>query len=869
MTRLALGAVIALGLARGEAMDWLFYEENGGQYAAPEIRYRINGVSERAWVGVDSIHFGSSFEELDVRFAARPATGTVSLEPWPGMVNHFSGPTASWRRAIPAHRRLQYTSIAPSIDARFGISRAGDRPALTFAVGPGADVANLFLESSRPGSIDDAQGLWRILGPASSFRKPVAWQGSGIATRLVEASFVMQSSRRVTFSVATYDHNQPLFVEVALPLTLLDRAAIAGVRDGSNRLYAPADRPSDMVCSVNPGGGREYCPDAGVVGVAADGKPRFLTTLAGTYEDSTWSPFVLDRDGNLAITGRTGSSDFPVTVDAWQSSNAGPLGPFPRLAPPRGDLFLALIDSRDGNLLYSTFLGGPGEELANAIAPGTGSSIVLQLAAGKGFPVTQGAWLAAGGGVVAVFDTTLRRMSFATYLPEGFNVVRTLPAADGSIYFAGDAPDGLPATVAAIQPSYGGGPSDGYLLRLAGDGTKPLLATYFGGPSDDGIAGLTLAPDGTVWIVGSHEPGRIGRQQSFLAALRDDGRLAVAEKIIPAQFVSSFTATADGNLILLGAAHAAAAFTTPDATLRGDCGIGQPSGYFQIFRGDTATLYASYLPPSDRRTAPELYRDYQDRLLRPAPAALSLACVTNAADRRNTGRVSPGEVVTLVGLALGPPDGVSARPGADGRYPAELAGVRATVGGIAMPLLYVSAGQVNAIVPYGLTPGEKIDLALSYRETSTSVTLNTVAADFRLFSFDGSGSGHAAALNEDGSLNTASNPARRGSVVTVWGTGAGATTPSGADGGVAPSGPLEALPRPTGGLTANFLSYDQTPAAQIVYAGAAPGLVHGVTQINVRLPEQMPVTGAPGATLTFSAGGQSSPDTGLFVLVAP
>jgi uncharacterized protein (TIGR03437 family) len=97
---------------------------------------------------------------------------------------------------------------------------------------------------------------------------------------------------------------------------------------------------------------------------------------------------------------------------------------------------------------------------------------------------------------------------------------------------------------------------------------------------------------------------------------------------------------------------------------------------------------------------------------------------------------------------------------------------------------------------------------------------------------DGSGRGQAAALNEDGSLNSVSNPAPRGSIVVLYGTGIGATVPPSVDGALAP---LADIPKPA--LPVQVL-FDRA-FTDVYYGGPAPGAVNGLVQINMRLPENL------------------------------
>jgi uncharacterized protein (TIGR03437 family) len=119
---------------------------------------------------------------------------------------------------------------------------------------------------------------------------------------------------------------------------------------------------------------------------------------------------------------------------------------------------------------------------------------------------------------------------------------------------------------------------------------------------------------------------------------------------------------------------------------------------------------------------------------------------------------------------------------------------------------------------------------------------------FGLSTHDGSGSGQGAIFNQDGSLNSDANPAARGSIVTLFGTGEGVTTPALPDGALVISTPYSTT---ESRVTVKF--GDET--AQIQYAGAAPFLPTGVFQINATIPTSVtpgdvPITVSIGAIST-------------------
>jgi uncharacterized protein (TIGR03437 family) len=118
---------------------------------------------------------------------------------------------------------------------------------------------------------------------------------------------------------------------------------------------------------------------------------------------------------------------------------------------------------------------------------------------------------------------------------------------------------------------------------------------------------------------------------------------------------------------------------------------------------------------------------------------------------------------------------------------------------------------------------------------------------------NGTGGGQGAILNQDGSVNSQSNPASRGSVVSLYATGAGLTTPASVNGLVTAPNASEYYPAPVLPVSVSI----DGQAAQIVYAGAAPGLIAGVLQINVVVPAN--ATHASYDKVVVTVGNSTSP----------
>ena len=196
---------------------------------------------------------------------------------------------------------------------------------------------------------------------------------------------------------------------------------------------------------------------------------------------------------------------------------------------------------------------------------------------------------------------------------------------------------------------------------------------------------------------------------------------------------------------------------------------------------------------------------------------------------------SPGELVSLFGTGLGPATGSGFTLNTSGAVPTTLAGVQVSVGGIPAPILYASSTQVNLVIPFGVEPGANVPVSVSYNgNTSSTFTQFIGATDPSIFLI---GTTQGAILNSDFSVNGPSNPAAPGSFIQIYGTGAGAFTPALTDGelATAPSDPSIPLTYVSiGGLQ-----------GQVLYAGAAPGEVAGVYQINVIIPS----TVSPGSAV--------------------
>jgi uncharacterized protein (TIGR03437 family) len=227
--------------------------------------------------------------------------------------------------------------------------------------------------------------------------------------------------------------------------------------------------------------------------------------------------------------------------------------------------------------------------------------------------------------------------------------------------------------------------------------------------------------------------------------------------------------------------------------------------------------------------------------------APSITTVLNGASDL-PGAVSPGEIISIFGANVGPATPAYLALTSTGTVETTLGNTEVTFDGIAAPLIYAASGQLNAIVPYSIA-GRATTAVVVTRSglASTSLTLNVADTSPAIFSLSQGGSGQGAILNQNESVNGASNPAAPGSVISIYATGEGMLQPSGVTGSVTTSTAPFPMPMGTVSVTIGGLT------AQIEYAGEAPGLVSGVLQVNAVIPAGIAPGSQPSVILTVGS----------------
>lgn len=539
-----------------------------------------------------------------------------------------------------------------------------------------------------------------------------------------------------------------------------------------------------------------------IVKLSADGSTVLYSTyFGGTLGQSAITSLAIDANNNLYLTGWTLSSDFPHTTGM----------PFGALSqnPQMPGAIIASISPDGDKILYAGAIPMATPCTANCLYTGIQGVAIALDAAGNAYiagndpsstaflPTTPGAFVQKGiGGFVAKINAGGAGLGYLTYLASGFvgtpplanpgNVVQGMVSdAAGNVYLIGNTIDpNFPVSAGAYQTT----PSvdSAFVAKLKSDGSALDWATYF----SVNLQSIALDSANNVWVTGKS----LGPMPS--PPLPNANNWTTGP-----EFVASLNST--GSALNYSALY-------PSGTVAQSLAI-EPSGVIHV-AGQNG--FISQIAPN-------------------TPPAMKIFGLQNAALGNFTDRVSPAEVVAIYGPGIGPATPVTAVP-QNGFYPTSLGGVQVTANGVNIPLLYVSSNQINAVMP----------MSLAFNTSVAIHVTNSGAAspDFPLWIDYSAPLAFPVTLNQDGTINSQSNPAGAGSIVSFWATGWQSNFAPLADGQVATGAQDVCL----GNCQASALNVSERAffpvAATVQYAGAAPTLVAGITQFNVQVPNPVPGT---------------------------
>ncbi|MBZ5618187.1 MAG: SBBP repeat-containing protein [Acidobacteriia bacterium] len=614
---------------------------------------------------------------------------------------------------------------------------------------------------------------------------------------------------------------------------------------------------------------------------SADGSQVLYSTYLGGSQKDGASGIAVDGNGSAYVTGLTSSPDFPTTKGAFQT----------KLTTTQ-DVFVAKLSPDGSQLTYSTLLGGDFVEhqccqptTSTGIAvDSTGNAVITGFTEGT-FPVTANAFqtapvagcylsqapsmptsgdafvtkIAAGGN--ALVYSTLLGGSCAT------NGIGVAVDASGNAWVTGstESPD-FPVTADALQPKFGGGMYDGFLARFNPSGGLDY-ATYLGGSGYDALDAIALDQSGNIYLTG--ESGGLS-QPASPGAFQPQARASCLVFFIgPSEFYpqgnalvvkldpkahsiqrltylgsprclsgSSIAVDSSGEAWISGTLDAYG--SAPQTASPFEIGIGR--GFISKFSADfTQLLFSTYFDSVaglaldssgsayvagatlNTTTVTPVFIAKIDSTPPPEISLDSVLSVVPSANPSNSQGIAAGEVIRLLGKKMGP---AAATPGAiqSGVLASTVAGVEVTFDGAVVPLLSVSAQEIDLVAPFELATKSSTTIQVQYHGAQSNPVQVAVS---------GTALQILGVFNEDFSPNAASNPAKAGSVMSLYLAGAGQTNPPSQDGQV------NAAPLAAPAMPIRLEWFGNNPITlPITFAGAASGLAAGIFQVNFIAPQQ-------------------------------
>ena len=619
-----------------------------------------------------------------------------------------------------------------------------------------------------------------------------------------------------------------------------------------------------------------FCRHGYVQKISPSGSTLLVGTYFGGSKDDSVGAIALDSSGNIYISGGTSSLDLPITPGAYQTRPGGG--------------FLAVLSPDGSKLLYCTYLDFGGVIQVDR----TNRVLIAGATSGVDFPATVPSMTNNDTGrtdaFIARFDPALSKLEFAMRFGGSMDDVVTDAALDqmGNLYVTGFTAStarnaghssAQPFTSFPITPgAYHNfiGAANTFVVKFDPAGSV-LFSTAFGGSVVDQPTALSIDAAGNAHVMGptysidfpvTSGAFRSTYSQGFAAKLSADGSQLLYATFLGATNPQYAAVNAAGELMVAGrfTPYTSNFPATPDSfqpCLNAAQSLDGGGDYFLQLSPEGATArYATILPPpvplgsgtalialdSNARvllTSRTKLFDIFDARSRPAQG---ITCVANAATYRS-GPVAGGEIVAIFGPSIGPTQPLSFQL-ADGMVGSSLGGVTVSFNGIPAPLLYVSENQINAIVPFGLAGQQQCSVQIVNQGVRLpAITLPVADSAIGIFTLDSSGAGQTAALNQDGTVNDYVHPAPRGSIVSVFVTGAGRMKSAAPDGSLG-TGKTTPVLQFSGDLIAFPL--------EVLYVGDAPGLVQGVVQINFRVPARLYRTGYVPLNIRFGEGDSSS-----------
>jgi hypothetical protein len=573
------GPVSSATLARDYASLPQSFEPNRGQ-SDPRVDFLSHGRGYSLFLaGGDATLLlsrgGHSHSATAVRMrlaGARPAVKASGAGRLPGSVNYLRGrhPSAA-QTAIPTYRGVTYRGVYPGVDLRYyGSQRQLE---YDFSLAPNADPSRIVLDFAGARGVDlAADGDLHLRLPGGVLlreRAPVAFQMSAGTRRPVAVRYVVRGDR-VSFALGAYDRSRPLTID---PVVLAYSTYLGGggadsgqgiAVDSAGSAYVTGwttstDFPTTALDTTQNGD-----DDVFVTKLAPDGKSLAYSTYLGGSSQDLGQAIAVDSAGSAYVTGRSLGPGFPTTPGALDSTVGG-----------IADAFVAKLAPDGQSLVYSTYLGGSGQDNGEGIAvDSSGAAYVTGFADSADFPTTAGAFQTTPGGGRDDFVTKLApdggSLLYSTYLggsaDEGEHDQRGGIAVDstGAAYVTGQTSSSDFPLKNALDSTLGG-TQDAYVTKLAPNGKSLAYSTYLGGATYETGVGVGVDSAGSAYVTGLTTSADFPTQNAFDTTLRGSSDAFVSKFAPDGQSLAYSTylgGSADENGAAVAVDSAGSAYVT-------------------------------------------------------------------------------------------------------------------------------------------------------------------------------------------------------------------------------------------------------------------------------------------------------------------
>ncbi len=427
------------------------------------------------------------------------------IEPLPGLANFLSGSDEA--RNVPTYQGIAYRDLYDGIDLVYRGTEGELKREFVVDPGadPGQillDYTGVEAVTLREGALVLQTALGELIEAA-----PIIYQDIDGDRVAVAGQYELLGEGKVGFDLGAYDPNYALIIDPTLQYssylggTLQDQGDAIALDAEGNIYIAGRTISTDFPTRIplqsalsNPG---SFKFDAFITKIAADGASAFYSTYLGGLENDRALDVVVDSRGSAFVVGQTSSDNFPVSIGAAQTAANG-----------QGDGFIVKLTPGGGFIESGTYFGGAGIDLVNAITlDSEGNYYVTGQTLSENFPMVgavQNTIGANGSDVFVAKFNPLGGLLYSTFLGGFGNEVGNAIAVDAALnmYVTGQtSTDNFPLAN-EFQRRYRGG-GDAFLTKISSDGSQLIYSTYLGGRDSDVGNAIAVDAAGHVYIAGS------------------------------------------------------------------------------------------------------------------------------------------------------------------------------------------------------------------------------------------------------------------------------------------------------------------------------------------------------------------------------